>query len=345
MGYEISTMRTALEMLDGKVPNTIPSGPRPPNAVETITELDVYGGTINHFGIALGVRLLWCFLSPRTDRVSRTILVHVNAIEAFLRYQLEEAFMCWRMACEQLSVTHMKQHFQYISLFMYVGKKYNIQSISTLSEYWVDSILNLLSNFLIDLPERKSAIVNPGARAKKIEGEYVGTFDDIAEKWYGIYRLRKEIPVISNPGQNIDQASLYFLSLMYGRNAPFIGHGSIPPLRWEISIEKNGKDFISTLVGNDIDMDAQYQAGVVNGKEVYSFLGQKKLSLPGSTLSVIFGSPVKVETKEYKPLPEVAIRSKSKQEVASEARQLAMLFQSPRREALLKLAIDIENSH
>lgn len=298
-GYETSTFRLILGMLFFNVyPPTRPRGSGDRGAGEAEHPLGLYGGSINHWGIALLAILVWSL-----KRDPRNVNRVLAAIYEFLDFQLNVAFMCRGQATELLSPTHLRQHLQYILGFLFVADKHNLPELRSRCIRWIRFLLALCKPFVVSPAALRSKVrgkivlAAPGfraARQKAPGGGFYGSRDSQAEQLFGHlvlrHPLRSEL-LNADPLEQVDDGSLILLAKLEAvtiaelRAEPCI---ELPPLRTPIRIQRAGPNFVAYLVDDDGEKLAiQRYAGLIDGELVYGFDNTAEPRLSGAKVQVL----------------------------------------------------------
>ena len=298
MGFETRTMKNVLDMmLNGNFPTERPAGPRAPNPGET-DSLGLFGGTVNHFGIALLALLVWA----RKKKPELLPLI-LPRIHGFLEFQLKTAFMGKGRASELLSPTHLRQHLQYVLGFLLVAVQDNREPLRRDCILWLRGLLALCRPFLVPVSSLEGehngelALVAPGFRGARKDGHGVGARDSQTERLCNFLLNAHPLALGPNPMQAVDDASLFFLrelaklspaTVQELRQEP---NDKLPPLRNRLEVQRKGKDFVAFLADKDGQPPPiQRFAGVIGGKLVFGFDDDQPPQLPGAQVKTLSGA-------------------------------------------------------
>lgn len=325
MGYEEDIVGTAARMIfKREFPSEIPKGPRPRQAGEEDRDPPIWGGSANHEALARMTRLLYAYEAdpPR-------IAAELAGCIKFLDYNLATGFMCRANACEQTPPSHFQQWLSAVIGMLYIGVTYGMPTFAKRCQHWLSGNFALCE--LGWVPSLKKVIL-PGARhfTDKIARMPMGGSNYQNNRLYAWYRGAQSLPnnaVNGDPLQNIDDFSL-ILCARFPAVADAIlklPADQIPPLRWPMTMYRNGEDFVGWLP-SVTEKGVQRIAGWVDGQEVYGFDGAQdpadSFGGGGWSKSIITGSPIRVGESPA-PIPVDPTPEPPKPEPTDSAKQIA----------------------
>ena len=303
MGFETTTMQRVLGML--LHPNSEeafkerPGSPRAKKRDEPEHPLGLYGGTINHWGIALLALLVWA--RKKSPGMVGLILPEIHK---FLDFQLTTAFMCRGRASELLSPTHLRQHLQYVLGFLLVAEREGFEPLQSDCILWLRGLLALCRKFLVPVSSLKGshpgafALVAPGFRGAPMNGHpRQGARDSQTERLCGFLLHGRPLHLGGDPMQAVDDASLLFLQMLSPATLQKLQpeeSDRMPPLKTPLVVQRHGSDFVAALADKGGQSPPiQRFAGVIDGELIFGFDDEVPPTIPAGQLRTFTGSNLK----------------------------------------------------
>jgi hypothetical protein len=316
--FETRTMALVLELAMGKS-RTRPDAPGRGGEEEA--------SSINHRLICWTARLLWACIVGDTAEIARLSAI----LEAQYRYQLKTAFetLASGEGTEQRSPTHEKQHYQPAALLAYTAERFTLATLLDLAVRWLRASRTIDQEFLAPSPSpggKLPAVLIPGFRwpARKPSRDFV------REEWMRWF-LGAPVPavVLADPLTSVDMASLWFVDKLSPKvQAEIRRPSSVPPLRFPITLQRAGADFVGSLDWSALSAlgaaDIMTSAGWIGGKEVFGRDGDPVPQLLGAAVTVLgaSGAPP-TPAPPVMPPPDPAPADRSLASIASDLEALA----------------------